>query len=105
MQDHTEHRTAQLEQQLRDEDDEMMRLALEASVNDQRERKTGPLYLSGGFGVSRSTVLRDDRHAPASPQEGCLLQLNVIDQFHGFWDEIIKDYRTPTFCIIGFNKA
>lgn len=73
--------------------------ALAASIEDhQQEHST--LVLSSGFAISRADIARSDaavvKCLDGKPRYGQLTQLNLFDQFHAVFNDLIEDYSTPS---------
>ena len=76
-------------------EDEMLRMALEASVHDMagRSADASPI-LATSHTKTRASMPRADHHAPPVPVDGMVLQYNTINQFHDLFAASIREFST-----------
>ena len=72
--------------------------ALAASIEDHRQQHD-ELVLSSSFVAQRDSITRCDaavvQGLEGKPRHGQLVQLNLFDQFHAVFTDIIKEHSAP----------
>ena len=78
------------------DEDELLRMALEASIHDMSGRKGGSVALSSNHTKRRMEIPRPDKHAPAGGprSDGMVRQYNTCNQFHELFGPSIKEFST-----------
>jgi len=73
---------------------EMIQMAIDASIASSAN--TTDLVLSSVEVEARERIQRGDKHAPSSPVQGTIIQINTINQFHGAFGDSIREFQAAS---------